>query len=74
MTTNQRKPRKVRVNLSITLEAQKLVFDRGYASARTMGDFISRLIVEHHAQQTNRPTPEQVAGELRRLADLLASM
>jgi hypothetical protein len=67
------KPKKIRVTLSITKEAQDIMLDHGYASARTMGDFISRLIVEHHSRQTNKLSPADVAGELRRLADLLAA-
>jgi hypothetical protein len=48
MNTKPKKPRKVRVTLSITKEAQDTMLDNGYASARTMGEFISKLIVEHH--------------------------
>jgi hypothetical protein len=36
-----------------------------------MGDFVSRLIVEHHARISRQPTTTEIAAELRRLADLL---
>jgi hypothetical protein len=48
---------KVKANLSITKEAQDIMFDHGYASARTMGEFISRLIVEHHERVKDAPKP-----------------
>jgi hypothetical protein len=71
MNTPTRKPRKVRVTLSITKEAQDTLFDHGYASERTMGEFISGLIVDHHARVSRQPTTAEIAAELRRLADLL---
>jgi len=33
--------------------------------------FISQLIVEHHARVSRKPSQEEIAAELRRLADLL---
>jgi predicted HAD superfamily Cof-like phosphohydrolase len=79
METNKKKPKKVRTTLSITLEAQNIVFDHGYASERTIGEFVSRLIVEHHAHVVaaknaaapHTPTKEEIAAEMHRLADLL---
>lgn len=76
METSQVKPKKVHVSLSITKEAQDILFDWGYASERTVGAFVSELIVEHHqrvqrAKTNTPPTPAEVAQELRRLADLL---
>jgi hypothetical protein len=73
METKPGKPRKVRVTLSITLQAQDIMLDNGYASSRTMGEFISQLIVDYHAQRTRKPTRAEVAAELHRLADLLAA-
>jgi hypothetical protein len=71
MTTTTPKPKKVRLSLSITVEAERILSESGYASARTKGEFISRLIVEHHARARRKPTPTEVAAELRRLADVL---
>jgi hypothetical protein len=65
------KPKKVKVTLSITKEAQDVLLFRGHASDRTMGEFISRLIVEHDARVSHKPTRLELAAELRRLADLL---
>jgi hypothetical protein len=48
---------------------------RGYASPRTMGDFISEAILEHHRRQRltrEKPlTKAEIAAELRTLADVL---
>jgi len=65
------KPKKVVTTLAITKEAQDLVFDYGYASARTIGMFVSDLIVDHHAKRTRQLTQAEIAAELHRLADLL---
>jgi hypothetical protein len=43
---------KVITTLSITKEAQDTMLDNSYASARTMGDFISGLIVDYHRRKT----------------------
>jgi hypothetical protein len=60
---------------------ERLVFvmlDNGSASARTMGAFLSQLIVEHRqrvqrAQIAAPPTVEEIAQKLRWLADLLTT-
>ncbi len=71
METKRIKPRKVRASLFITKEAQDIMFDHGYASARGMGMFLSQLVVEHHARVSRKPTQAEIAQELRRLASLL---
>jgi len=71
MESKRIKPKKVRASLAITKEAQDLIFDHGYASARTIGMFVSDLIVQHHARVSRKPTRTEIAAELRRLADLL---
>jgi hypothetical protein len=73
METQPQKPKKVITTLSITKESQDTMLDNGYASARTMGEFISQLIMEHHARVSHNPTPAEIAAELHRLADLLES-
>jgi hypothetical protein len=57
MNTKPKKVKKVKVTLSITKEAQDIMLDNGYASARTMGEFISALIVDYHARM--RPKDAQ---------------
>jgi hypothetical protein len=57
---------KVKVTLSLDKTAHDAMLDGGYASARTMGSFISGLILAHHERQA-----QSVAAELRRLADML---
>ncbi len=47
------------------------MLDHVYASARTMGMFISQLIVDHHARVSRKPNKEEIAAELHRLANLL---
>jgi hypothetical protein len=71
METKRIKPRKVRATIAITKAAQDILFDHGYASQRTVGVFISQLIIDHHARQTRKPSRAEIAQELRRLADLL---
>jgi hypothetical protein len=71
MKTKRIKPRKVRANLAITKEAQDIMFDHGYASQRTVGMFISHLIVDYHARQTRKLTQAEIVQELRRLVSLL---
>jgi len=71
MQTKRTKPSKVSVTIHITKEAQDIMFDHGYASARGMGEFISQLIIDHHARQTRKPSRAEIAAELRRLADAL---
>jgi hypothetical protein len=71
MKTKRLKPRKVRTNLAITKEAQDILFDHGYASQRTVGMFISHLIVDYHAKRTRKLTQAEIAQELRRLVSLL---
>jgi hypothetical protein len=71
MKTKRLKPRKVRTNLAITKEAQDILFDHGYASQRTVGMFISHLIVDHHAKRTRKLTQAEIVQELRRLVSLL---
>jgi hypothetical protein len=51
MSDKPKKPKKIKVTLSITLEAYDLMYDNGYASERTMGEFISRLIVDYHYRE-----------------------
>jgi hypothetical protein len=71
MKKQAKKPRKVTMTLSITKEAQDIMFDVGYASARTVGAFVSQLIVEHHIRCNSKPTPGEIAFVLRDLADKL---
>ncbi len=71
MKTKRLKPRKVRTNLAITKEAQDILFDHGYASQRTVGMFISHLIVDYHAKRTRKLTQGEIVQELRRLVSLL---
>ncbi len=71
MQTKRIKPRKVRATLAITKEAQDILFDNGYASQRTVGMFISELIVDYHARQTRKLTQAEIVQELRRLVSLL---
>jgi DNA-directed RNA polymerase sigma subunit (sigma70/sigma32) len=71
MKTNTPQPAKVSVTIHITKAAQNILFDNGYASQRTVGMFISELIMEHHARQTRKPTKEEIAQELHKLADLV---
>jgi len=71
MNNTQKKVRKVVVTLALTKEAQDIIFDYGYASQRTVGAFVSQLIVEHHARVSRKPSKEEIAVELHRLADLL---
>ncbi len=47
------------------------MLDNGYCGIRGMGEFISQLIMDYHAGQTRKPTQAEIAGELRRLADML---
>jgi hypothetical protein len=58
--------------LHLTQEAQYTMLQYGYASSRTMGDFISELIMEHHRRMTGTFTPEELRAEIYRLVDLLA--
>jgi hypothetical protein len=74
MKTQLSKPIKVRATLAITKEAQDVMLDNGYASVRTMGVFISQLIMDYHARQTRAPTKQEIAAELRRLADMLEAV
>jgi hypothetical protein len=71
MKTNTPQPAKVSVTIHITKEAQDILFDNGYASQRTVGMFISELIVDHHARVSRQPTQAEIAQELRRLASLM---
>lgn len=71
METKRIKPRKVRATIALTKEAQDIMFDHGYVSARGMGMFLSQLVVDHHARVSRKPTQSEIAAELRRLADLL---
>jgi hypothetical protein len=71
MKTNSAKPTKVSVTIHITKEAQNILFDNGYASQRTVGMFISELIVDYHAKRTRKLTQAEIAQELRRLVSLL---
>jgi hypothetical protein len=73
MNTKPKKVKKVKVTLSITKEAQDIMLDHGYASSRTMGDFISELIMEHHRRMTGTFTREELAKEIHRLVELLAA-
>jgi hypothetical protein len=71
MQTKRIKPAKVRATLALTKEAQDILFDNGYASQRTVGMFISHLIVDYHAKRTRKLTQAEIAQELRRLVSLL---
>jgi hypothetical protein len=71
MKTQASKPRKVPATIHLTQEAQDVMFDHGYASERTRGEFISQLIMDYHARQTRKPTQQEIAAELRQLADML---
>jgi hypothetical protein len=71
--------KKVKATIHLTQEAQDIIFDHGYASERTMGAFISNLIVEHHERMLRTksdappppPTHAEIVAELRRLVELL---
>ncbi len=71
MKTNTPQPAKVSVTIHITKEAQDILFDHGYASQRTVGMFISHLIVDYHAKRTRKLTQAEIATELHKLASLL---
>jgi hypothetical protein len=71
MKTQSSKPRKVRANLAITKEAQDVMLDNGYCGVRGMGEFLSQLVVEHHARVSRKPTQAEIAQELHKLASLL---
>src|SRR4051812_42575310 len=76
MATNKKKVYKVRTTLAITKEARDTIYDFGYASARTQGEFISQLIVDHHApvqlaRGRHQLTHAEIAGELAKQAELL---
>jgi hypothetical protein len=73
MEPTQKKVRKVITTLSINKEAQDIMLDSGYASARTMGVFISQLIVDYHAKQTRRLTKAELLAEIHRLVDELSA-
>ncbi len=71
MKTESVKPKKVATTIHLTKEAQDTMLDHGYASARTMGEFISQLIMDYHARRTRQLTQAEIAQELHRLASLL---
>jgi hypothetical protein len=71
MEDKQIKLIKVRATIAITKEAQDIIFDFGYASQRTIGVFISQLIVAYHARVSRKPTKKEIAQEFHRLASLL---
>jgi ABC-type uncharacterized transport system ATPase component len=73
MKTTQKKVRKVVTTLAITKEAQDIIFDNGYASQRTVGVFLSQLIVDYHAKQTRKLTTEELLAEIHRLVDELSA-
>jgi hypothetical protein len=72
MHTKPKKHAKVKATLHLTQEAQGVMLDH-YASVRTMGDFISELIMEHHRRMTGTFTPEELSAEIHRMVDLLAA-
>ncbi len=74
METKRINTRKVRANLAITKEAQDVMLDNGYCGIRGMGEFISELIMDYHARQTRSPTKQEIAAELRQLADMLEAV
>lgn len=75
MNEAQTTTQKIKVTVHLQKEAYDLMYDFGYASARTMGDFISETIVEHHRRlrlAREKPlTKAELAAELRTLADAL---
>jgi hypothetical protein len=74
MKTQSSKPTKVATTLHITKEAQDVMLDNGYCGIRGMGEFISELIMDYHARQTRAPTKQEIAAELRQIADLLEAV
>ncbi len=70
-----KKEPKVFTTLSITREAQDIMLSNGYASSRTMGLFVSKLITEYHERRTHKLpeglTAADIAWQLKRLTDLL---
>ncbi len=71
MQTKRINPNGVRVGLVISQAAKNAMFDNGYATDRTIGRFISQLVIAHHARVSRKPTQAEIAQELRRLASLL---
>ena len=51
------KTKKVRTTLAITEEARDTMLDNGYCSERGMGEFLSQLVMEHHARVQAEPKP-----------------
>ena len=70
MKTKSSKPTKVSATIHLTAHAQGIMLDH-YCGVRGMGKFISQLIVDHHARVSRKPSKEEIAAELHRLANLL---
>jgi hypothetical protein len=73
MDTTKKTAPKIKMTIHLSAAAVDVLRFAGYASDRTVGEFISRLIVEHHertqqAKSKAPPTRAQIAAELRALA------
>jgi hypothetical protein len=76
METTQKRHPKTKMTIHLSADAVDVLRFAGYCSDRTVGVFVSDLIMEHHARVQRAktdapPTPVEMAAELRRLADLL---
>ncbi len=47
------------------------MLDNGYCGVRGMGEFLSQLVMDYHARVSHKPAQQEIAAELRRLADAL---
>lgn len=61
--------KKTRVTLRLRPEVLELVLKQGYATRRTLGEFVSQLILDYHHQQRESSTPHPSLEDWRQLVD-----
>ncbi|RIK36666.1 MAG: hypothetical protein DCC55_26625 [Chloroflexi bacterium] len=60
---------KVRVTLRLQQEALELALRHGYATRRTLGEFLSQLILDYHQRHNRRVAPYPSFEEWQRFKE-----
>ena len=60
---------KTRVTLRLRQEVLDLVLKQGYATRRTLGEFLSQLILDYHQRQGQPTAPNPSFEGLRQVVD-----
>ena len=60
---------KCKITLDLTEEALEIALRQGYATRKTLGDFLSQLILDYHRRQRHPIGPQPAGEEWQKIVD-----